>query len=126
MYTNDKESTPVDGLLPLLRLKRNNRHRFGKLGAVISFSFCGDASYYFWIIGNAAQSLCVRCVVRFFARLHRNSAGILDVWQGISGQYGGKSASRLRTKPAGGLCAVLPKVNVQDHASQIQQKAADF
>ena len=31
--------------------------------------------------------MCVRCVVRFFDRLHRNSAGILDVWQGISGQY---------------------------------------
>ena len=30
------------------------------------------------------------------------------VWQGISGQYDGKSARRLRTKPSGGLCAVLP------------------
>ncbi|ERJ97018.1 hypothetical protein RUMCAL_00611, partial [Ruminococcus callidus ATCC 27760] len=30
VYTNDKESTPVDGLLPLLRLKRNNCHRFGR------------------------------------------------------------------------------------------------
>ncbi|ERJ91185.1 hypothetical protein RUMCAL_02649 [Ruminococcus callidus ATCC 27760] len=47
-------------------------------------------------LGNTAQSLCVRCVVRFFGRLHRNSAGILSVWQGISGQYDGKSARRLR------------------------------
>ena len=30
------------------------------------------------------------------------------VWQGISGQYDGKSAHRLRAKPSGGLCAVLP------------------
>ncbi|WP_455126289.1 hypothetical protein, partial [Ruminococcus sp.] len=35
-------------------------------------------------------------------------AGILDVWQGISGQYDGKSASRLRAKPSGGLYAVFP------------------
>ena len=33
------------------------------------------------------QSLCVRCIVRFFGRLHRNSAGRLYVWQGIS-RYG--------------------------------------
>ncbi|WP_443720084.1 hypothetical protein, partial [Ruminococcus callidus] len=51
-------------------------------------------------------------VVRFFGRLHRNSAGILDVWQGISGQYDGKSASRLRAKPSGGLYAVFPKGNI--------------
>ncbi|WP_277213321.1 hypothetical protein, partial [Ruminococcus callidus] len=50
-----------------------------------------------------------RCVVRFFGRLLRNSAGILDVWQGISGQYGGKSASRLRAKPSGGLYSVFPQ-----------------
>ncbi|WP_302339710.1 hypothetical protein, partial [uncultured Ruminococcus sp.] len=28
---------------------------------------------------------------------------------GISGQYDGKSARRLRAKPSGGLCAVLPQ-----------------
>ncbi|MEE0505087.1 MAG: hypothetical protein UDL61_00670, partial [Ruminococcus callidus] len=47
-------------------------------------------------------------VVRFFGRLHRNSAGRLGVWQGISGQYDGKSASRLRAKPSGGLYSVFP------------------
>ena len=31
------------------------------------------------------------------------------VWQGISGQYDGKSASRLRAKPSGGLYSVFPK-----------------
>ena len=27
------------------------------------------------ILGNTAQSLCARCVVRFFVRLYRNFAG---------------------------------------------------
>ena len=58
--------------------------------------------------------MCVRCVVRFFGRLHRNSAGILDVWQGISGQYDGKSASRLRAKPSGGLYAVFPYILIEE------------
>ncbi|ERJ94779.1 hypothetical protein RUMCAL_01948 [Ruminococcus callidus ATCC 27760] len=43
-----------------------------------------------------------------FDRLHRNSAGILYVWQGISGQYDGKFASRLRTKPSSVLYAAFP------------------
>ena len=62
------------------------------------------------IYGSTAQSLYVRCVVRFFGRLYRNSAGRLYVWQGISGQYDGKSARRLRAKPSGGLCAGLPYI----------------
>ncbi|ERJ87520.1 hypothetical protein RUMCAL_03291 [Ruminococcus callidus ATCC 27760] len=41
--------------------------------------------------------------------MHRNSAGILSVWQGISGQYDEKSARRLRAKPSGGLYSVFPK-----------------
>ncbi|MBQ3140291.1 MAG: hypothetical protein IJB68_12410 [Ruminococcus sp.] len=48
-----------------------------------------------------AQSLCGRCEVTFFVRLFRNSAGILDVWQGSSGQADGKYASRFR---AGFVC----------------------
>ena len=35
--------------------------------------------------GNTAQSLCVRCVVRFFGRLPRNSAGILPYGKGFLG-----------------------------------------
>ena len=35
------------------------------------------------------------------------------VWQGISGQYDGKSASRLRAKPSGGLYAAFPKENIE-------------
>ena len=33
--------------------------------------------------GNAAQSLCERCEVRFFSRLYRNSAGILSYVKGF-------------------------------------------
>ncbi|MDY3656170.1 MAG: hypothetical protein SO054_08475 [Ruminococcus callidus] len=36
-------------------------------------------------MGNTAQSLCVRCVVRFFGRLPRNSAGILPYGKGFLG-----------------------------------------
>ncbi|ERJ96411.1 hypothetical protein RUMCAL_01213 [Ruminococcus callidus ATCC 27760] len=57
----------------------------------------------------------VRCVVRFFGRLPRNSAGRLGVWQGISGQYDEKSARRLRAKPSGGLYAVFPKAPLHQH-----------
>gem|GEM_PF-378587 len=35
--------------------------------------------------GNTPQSLCVRCVVRFFGRLPRNSAGILPYGKGFLG-----------------------------------------
>ena len=35
--------------------------------------------------GNTEYSLCVRCVVRFFGRLHRNSAGILPYGKGFLG-----------------------------------------
>ena len=35
--------------------------------------------------GNTAQRLCVRCVVRFFGRLPRNSAGILPYGKGFLG-----------------------------------------
>ena len=35
--------------------------------------------------GKTAQSLCVRCVVRFFDRLPRNSAGILPYGKGFLG-----------------------------------------
>ena len=37
------------------------------------------------IYGSTAQSLYVRCVVRFFGRLHRNSAGILSYGKGFLG-----------------------------------------
>ena len=37
------------------------------------------------VLGNTAQSLCVRCVVRFFGRLPRNSAGILPYGKGFLG-----------------------------------------
>ena len=47
------------------------------------------------------RSLCGRCEARFSVSLFRNSAGILDVWQGSSGQADGKYASRFR---AGFVC----------------------
>ena len=37
------------------------------------------------IYGSTAQSLYVRCVVRFFGRLHRNSVGILSYGKGFLG-----------------------------------------
>ena len=37
------------------------------------------------ILGNTAQRLYVRCVVRFFGRLPRNSAGILPYGKGFLG-----------------------------------------
>ena len=37
------------------------------------------------ILGNTAQRLYVRCVVRFFGRLPRNSAGILPYSKGFLG-----------------------------------------
>ena len=36
-YNKSKESTPVDGLLPLLRLKRNNRHSLDAWGGYFFF-----------------------------------------------------------------------------------------
>ncbi|MFR6496562.1 MAG: hypothetical protein ACLUOF_09415 [Ruminococcus sp.] len=72
--------------------------------------------------------MCVRCEAGFSADCIEISQAYFDrnqscatlfvlgrilldavVWQGISGQYDGKSASRLRAKPSGGLCAGLPK-----------------
>ena len=35
------------------------------------------------LLGNTAQSLCVRCEAGFFGRLHRNSAGILPYVKGF-------------------------------------------
>ena len=46
--------------------------------SVGAFCSCG-------ILGNTAQRLCVRCVVRFFGRLPRNSAGILPYGKGFLG-----------------------------------------
>ena len=40
--------------------------------------------------------------------LGQNPASNAVVLQGISGQYDGKSASRLRAKPSGGLYSVFP------------------
>ena len=37
------------------------------------------------ILGNTAQRLCDRCVVKFFGRLPRNSAGILPYGKGFLG-----------------------------------------
>ena len=48
-------------------------------------------------------------LVRHAFVLEQNPASNAVVWQGISGQYDGKSASRLRAKPSGGLYAVFPK-----------------
>ena len=47
-----------------------------KMVSVGAFCSCG-------ILGNTAQRLCVRCVVRFFGRLPRNSAGILPYGKGF-------------------------------------------
>jgi len=48
----------------------------------------------------------VRCQI--FRQIAQKFRRHTAVWQGISGQYDGKSARRLRAKPSGGLCAVLP------------------
>ncbi|WP_462367972.1 hypothetical protein, partial [Ruminococcus callidus] len=47
-YNRDRKSTPVDGLLPLFQLKRNNRHKFCSSGAVISFSSCDHGCHVFY------------------------------------------------------------------------------
>ena len=47
-------------------------------------------------------------LVRHAFVLEQNPASNAVVWQGISGKYDGKSASRLRAKPSGGLYAVFP------------------
>ena len=70
--------------------------------------------------------MCVRCVVRFFGRLHRNSAGRLYVWQGISGQYDGKSASRLRTKPQAGFIQCFLKAIPHKDCAGLPKKAVPF
>ena len=49
-------------------------------------------------------------LVRHAFVLEQNPASNAVVWQGISGQYDGKSASRLRTKPSGELYSAFPKV----------------
>ena len=45
---------------------------------------------------------------RIFRQIAQKFRRHTAVCQGISVQYDGKSASRLRAKPLGGLCAVLP------------------
>ena len=49
----------------------------------------------------------VRCQI--FRQIAQKFRRHTAVWQGISGQYDGKSVRRLRAKPSGGFCAVLPK-----------------
>ena len=46
---------------------------------------------------------------RIFRQIAQKFRRHAAVCQGISVQYDGKSASRLRAKPSGGLCAVLPQ-----------------
>ena len=48
-------------------------------------------------------------LVRHAFVLEQNPASNAVVWQGISGQYDGKSVRRLRAKPSGGLYAVFPE-----------------
>ena len=48
-------------------------------------------------------------LVRHAFVLEQNPASNAVVWQGISEQYDGKSARRLRAKPSGGLYAVFPE-----------------
>ena len=48
-------------------------------------------------------------LVRHSFVLGQNPASNAVVLQGISGQYDGKSARRLRAKPSGGLYSVFPK-----------------
>ncbi|WP_455522995.1 hypothetical protein, partial [Ruminococcus sp.] len=51
-------------------------------------------------------------LVRHAFVLEQNPASNAVVWQGISGQYDGKSASRLRAKPSGELYSVFPEDNL--------------
>ena len=53
-YNKSKESTPVDGLLPLLELRFNRRELVA--GAVISFSCRGDSDYYFYDYSKCIRS----------------------------------------------------------------------
>ena len=61
-------------------------------------------------------------LVRHAFVLEQNPASNAVVWQGISGQYGGKSASRLRTKPSGRLCAVFPMLYYSTVSAEKQGK----
>ena len=45
---------------------------------------------------------------RFFLQMKQKTQPILDVLARLFVKYDGKSASGLRAKPSGGLCAVLP------------------
>ncbi|MBO5449668.1 MAG: hypothetical protein J5994_10135 [Ruminococcus sp.] len=52
--------------------------------------------------------MCGRCAVRFFVRLYRNGEGILSYFKEFLCDMTENNASIWRTKPSGGLCAVLP------------------
>ncbi|MFR5976809.1 MAG: hypothetical protein ACLUGC_09335, partial [Ruminococcus callidus] len=58
-------------------------------------------------------------LVRHSFVLGQNPASNAVVLQGISGQYDGKSARRLRAKPSGGLYSVFPLVYdvILDHVN---------
>jgi len=56
-------------------------------------------------------------LVRHSFVLEQNPASNAVVWQGISGQYDGKSARRLRAKPSGVLYSVFPYIQEQANIS---------
>ncbi len=63
------------------------------------------------ILGNTAQRLYVRCVVRFFGRLPRNSAGILPYGKGFLGNMTALHADCVQSRQAG-FVRCCRKVNI--------------
>ncbi|WP_455523170.1 hypothetical protein, partial [Ruminococcus sp.] len=62
-------------------------------------------------------------LVRHSFVLGQNPASNAVVLQGISGQYDGKSASRLRTKPSGELYSAFPQYKTAGQALYRRTKA---
>ncbi|WP_455523208.1 hypothetical protein, partial [Ruminococcus sp.] len=65
-------------------------------------------------------------LVRHAFVLEQNPASNAVVWQGISGQYDGKSASRLRAKPSGRLYSVFPLLSSLEKQSVYVRYKTDF
>ena len=74
--------------------------------------------------GNTAQSLCVRCVVRFFGRLPRNSAGILPYGKGFLGNMTENLHADCVQSRQAGFVRCCPRENLPQNASSQRQKQA--
>ena len=74
--------------------------------------------------GNTAQSLCVRCVVRFFGRLPRNSAGILPYGKGFLGNMTENLHADCVQSRQAGFVRCCPRENLPQNAGSQRQKQA--